>query len=47
MSERTKNNSRPEGGIYELFAYTTYFGAYPNSSDMNELYAIGFGTIRR
>jgi len=30
-------NSCPEGSIYEQYAYTSHLGAYPNSSDMNEL----------
>ncbi|CAD7771362.1 hypothetical protein FHEFKHOI_01241 [Candidatus Methanoperedenaceae archaeon GB50] len=40
MSERTKNSSRPEESICKRFAYTSHLGAYPNSSDMNELYAM-------
>jgi len=38
MSERTKNSSRPEESMCKRFTYTTsHLGAYPNSSDMNEL----------
>ena len=37
----TKNSSRPEGSVCEQFAYISYLGAYPNSSDMNELGVIG------
>ena len=29
-----------KGCICEQFAYLPYFGVYPNSSDMNELYDI-------
>jgi len=37
MTKETKNNGHPEGGIYELFAYTLKLLAYPNNSHMNEL----------
>ncbi len=38
MTQETKNNCHPEGGIYELFAYLPKLGVYQNSLDMNELY---------
>ena len=41
MTKETKNNGHPEGGIYELFAYTPKLLAYPNNSHMNELGVIG------
>ena len=37
MIKETKNNGHPEGGIYELLAYTPKLLAYPNNSHMNEL----------
>ena len=37
---KEKNIGHPEGGIYEPFAYTPKLSAYPNISDMNELYDI-------
>ncbi len=37
MTQETKNNGHPEGGIHELFAYLPKFGVYRNSSDVNEL----------
>ena len=37
MTQETKNNGQPEGGIYELFAYLLKLGVYRNSSDINEL----------
>jgi len=38
MIKKQKNNSRPEGCIYERFAYFLNFAVYTNSSDMNEIY---------
>jgi len=40
MRIKTKSNDRPEGSIYEQFAYRSYLVEYPNNSDMNELYDI-------
>jgi len=37
MSRTTKNNSPPEGSIYEQFAYLPKLVVYTNSSDMNPL----------
>jgi len=42
VTDSGKNNSRPEGSIYERFAYTPHLGGYPNCSDMNELCAIRY-----
>ena len=43
MRIKIKNNGHPEGCICEQFTYLPNLAVYPNSSDMNELYAIGFG----
>ena len=40
MRIKTKNNGRPEGCICEQFVYLIKLAVYPNSSDMNELYAM-------
>ena len=40
MNKEAKNNGHPEGCIYEQFAYTSELVVYPNSSDMNKLYAM-------
>ena len=45
MNKRTKENSHPEGCIYEHFAYLSHSAAYPNSADMNELSAIIWGNF--
>ncbi|MCD6192119.1 MAG: hypothetical protein J7L26_01455 [Candidatus Aminicenantes bacterium] len=45
MTKETKNNGYPEGGIYELFAYTLKLLAYPNNSHMNELAEIRLGGL--
>ncbi len=37
MTRETKNNSHPEGGIYEQFAYTLKLSAYQKISDMKEI----------
>ena len=38
--DRIKKNGCLEGCICELFSYLFNLGVYPNSSDMNELYAM-------
>jgi len=43
MRIKTKINGRPEGSICEQFAYLPNSDVYPNSSDMNELYAMPKG----
>ena len=43
MTGETKNSSRPEGGIYEQFAYFLNLAVYPNISHMNELSEIRLG----
>ena len=45
MTQETKKDGHPEGGIYELFAYTPKLSAYPNTSYMNELCAIEQGGV--
>ena len=40
MSLKTKNNGRPEGSIYEQFAYAPNPYVYPNCSDINKLAAM-------
>jgi len=37
MIKEQKNNSRPEGCIYEQFAYLSNLAVYSNSSDITEL----------
>lgn len=44
--KKVKNTGRPDGSICEPFVYTSYLVAYPNSSDMNELYAICFTPVK-
>jgi len=36
-----RNNSRPDGGIYEQFVYLLHLGIYSNCSYMNDLNEIG------
>jgi len=45
MRIKTKNNGHPERSICEQFVYLLNLGAYPNSSDMNELSEIRVGGL--